>query len=157
MRSSILDESVVSALLNLVLGSMKSTKCRFVEISRHTTDLSIGGYFSLLMMVIPPVYPFSLKLSTAWNAPLPPPTISTPPLPPPRSLVDESLGARAMLGLVVRAGSAVTCIFPPETCALKEWMADGAGASSVEDQLGNTRRRKGSEHTNVTGADVEAG
>jgi hypothetical protein len=85
-----------------------------------TTDLSIGGYFSLLRMVILPAYPFSLKLSTAWNVPLPPPTISTPPFPPPRSLVEDSFGARVMLSLIVRTGSAVTCILPPETWAWKE-------------------------------------
>jgi hypothetical protein len=85
-----------------------SNKGQWIDVGPNITDLSIGGYFSLLRMVIPPVYPFSLKLSIAWNVPLPPPTITTPPLPLPRSLVEESLGARVMLFLTVRAGSAVT-------------------------------------------------
>src|SRR5882762_11214137 len=107
--------------------------------NKARNNLSIGGCFSLLRMVMPPVYPFSLKLSTAWKVPLPPPTMTTPLFPPPRSLVDDSLGARVTF-LVVRAGSAVTWIFPPEICALKEWMGEGAGASSVQNEL----RRNGS-------------
>lgn len=36
-----------------------------------------------------------------------------------------------MFGFATRSSSAVTYIFPFETLVLKEWMAAGAGASSI--------------------------
>ena len=45
----------------------------------------------------------------------------------------RSLGCLEKLAFKVFPGSAVTWIFPSETCALKECKADGAGASSVHD------------------------
>jgi hypothetical protein len=61
-----------------------------------------------------------------------------------------------MFSFFVLAGLAVTWIFPSATCALKEWMADGAGASSTKDRCRFTKVWKRSlSLTNVPGANVE--
>lgn len=49
----------------------------------------------------------------------------------PAAASGDTLGAREKLALVVRVGSAVTWILPSDTSVLKEWMGDGAGASSM--------------------------
>jgi hypothetical protein len=62
------------------------------------------------------------------------------------------------LSFFVLEGLAVTWIFPLVTCALNEWMADGAGASSVvislnyQDYISRSCRP-----TNITGANIETG
>lgn len=118
---------------------------------KKNINLSMGECGSLDTTVIGPMYPClerfdrqhlenyrgilhtSRKLMMEWNAPLPPPTMTTPAFPDvnPASGLLGTLERRDIFDFETRSSSAVTQIFPSEMLVLKECMAVGAGASSM--------------------------
>ncbi len=128
---SSLDESVISALLNLVLNGLSNDSITGWKLAAPVNwGVWLFGqdgdrvFISILQSVQDASHsieeePTSLKLSTRLKAPAPPPTMIVP-LPTASKLVVDNLGGLDIFSLSVYAGFALTYILPSVTRVSKE-------------------------------------